>query len=387
VATTPLPERVRWIWEKLRWWLDRSGREDDIMEAAVAMHGSYAGPDDETSFNVDFDVAASLVLFADRAVEDFLAERSSLLPPDEANLVTQWALTERSVYEAVSVRPGEGLTLRDLRTGDVLDVRERQGSRALTAGDLICAHPVFDGEGYQFVGGIVPVPMALRDPLMQLLDEEPPGWRVAGLIASSRRPPRLLNMEGEPMLFCEARYRVADPAGAAEALDTLLEPTEEGGWADWVEVDDNRWMRAEVKIEGDELTLSTNSEVRFERAMTAVANAVRGLELLDERRTSPGRLAQQRRGRHLRREDTDAGMEPAAAEGLAAYMRDQEEKWVDQPVPALSGLTPRQAAADLTRREDLIALLHEFDRRTPPPGSVTFDTGRLRSLLGLTDSR
>jgi hypothetical protein len=66
-------------------------------------------------------------------------------------------------------------------------------------------------------------------------------------------------------------------------------------------------------------------------------------------------------------------------------MSHQEEKWIDEPVPALAGLTPRQAAGDPTRREDLIALLHDFDRRNPPRGSVTFDTGRLRSLLGLID--
>jgi hypothetical protein len=67
---------------------------------------------------------------------------------------------------------------------------------------------------------------------------------------------------------------------------------------------------------------------------------------------------------------------------MAAFIRQQEERWVDEPVPALAGLTPRQAADDPTRREDLIALLHEFDQ-APPPGAATFDANRLRGLLGL----
>jgi hypothetical protein len=71
----------------------------------------------------------------------------------------------------------------------------------------------------------------------------------------------------------------------------VLEPQEEGGWADWIEVDGDRRIRAKVEIEGDELVLSTNSEARFERIRTTVANAVKGLELLDERRTPPGGLA------------------------------------------------------------------------------------------------
>jgi hypothetical protein len=46
---------------------------------------------------------------------------------------------------------------------------------------------------------------------------------------------------------------------------------------------------------------------------------------------------------------------------------------------------PRQAADDPSRREDLVALLHEFDRMATPAGAVGFDTGRLRQSLGLTE--
>jgi hypothetical protein len=59
---------------------------------------------------------------------------------------------------------------------------------------------------------------------------------------------------------------------------------------------------------------------------------------------------------------------------------------LDEQVPALGGLTPRQAADDPTRREDLVALLNEFDRA--PDLAVqwaTFDPARLRQLLGLPE--
>ncbi len=62
----------------------------------------------------------------------------------------------------------------------------------------------------------------------------------------------------------------------------------------------------------------------------------------------------------------------------------EEERWVDEAVPALAGLTPRRAASDTTRREDLVALLNEFDTHPPPPGAATFDMVRLCRLLGLT---
>ena len=56
-------------------------------------------------------------------------ERGALLPDDEALLANAWALVDRTLYEAVEVRAGEGLVVRDLRTADLIEVRERAFSR------------------------------------------------------------------------------------------------------------------------------------------------------------------------------------------------------------------------------------------------------------------
>lgn len=56
-------------------------------------------------------------------------------------------------------------------------------------------------------------------------------------------------------------------------------------------------------------------------------------------------------------------------------------RWVDESVPALGGLTPREAAADPEARDDLVLLLHEMDGDDRGPGG--FDPDRLKELLGL----
>lgn len=80
----------------------------------------------------------------------------------------------------------------------------------------------------------------------------------------------------------------------------------------------------------------------------------------------------------------------------AELSRQAQARWVDESVPALDGLTPREAAADPTRREQLERLLDEFDRRadhlrdafSPMDGglgaAITYDTAALRRELGLT---
>jgi hypothetical protein len=67
---------------------------------------------------------------------------------------------------------------------------------------------------------------------------------------------------------------------------------------------------------------------------------------------------------------------------MAAYIAEYERSWLDESIPALDGVTPREAAADPTRRRDLIALLDSF----PSTGSpLEMDGRRLKVALGLED--
>lgn len=59
-------------------------------------------------------------------------------------------------------------------------------------------------------------------------------------------------------------------------------------------------------------------------------------------------------------DDTDRETTMAVLQG--ELQRQMQVAWLDGPVPALAGLTPREAAADPTRREDLERLLVDFER-------------------------
>ena len=73
--------------------------------------------------------------------------------------------------------------------------------------------------------------------------------------------------------------------------------------------------------------------------------------------------------------------DPELAAFLDAFVRDYETKWLDEPIPALDGHTPRQAADDPTRRADLIKLLDTFPAGEAAQGGMT-PTGR-RAAVGL----
>src|SRR5205807_2544243 len=129
-------------------------------------------------------------LFEGGAFADFVATRGFLLPEDERLLADRWLLADRSVFDIQAVRPGTGLTVRDVRTGDVHEVTERSASRQLASGDLICARIVpVDEDTRQIFGGIEPVPLHQRDELIALLDEKPNPTDLVALLTRRFAPP------------------------------------------------------------------------------------------------------------------------------------------------------------------------------------------------------
>jgi hypothetical protein len=86
-----------------------------------------------------------VVLHALGGFSQFLAERGSIFPEDEQLLYASWELVPRTLFEVLEVGHEKGLTLRDLRTGDVIDVQERMLTHTASPGLVICARVLPDG--------------------------------------------------------------------------------------------------------------------------------------------------------------------------------------------------------------------------------------------------
>ena len=78
--------------------------------------------------------------------------------------------------------------------------------------------------------------------------------------------------------------------------------------------------------------------------------------------------------------------DPDVKEALRTFIAEREQIWCDEEIPALGGLTPRQAAADPVGREALDRLLGEYGSHVDPdtdPELVAQHPDRLRRLLGI----
>ncbi|MBX7435444.1 SEC-C domain-containing protein [Mycobacterium sp. Y57] len=374
-----LADRVGWLYLKACQHVFVTEWRDLVEEVAEA-RAQYCTEGDATTGDPLF---VDAVLFEGGAFADFLAKRGFLLPDDERLLAEQWQLLARSVFEVQDVAPGRQVRVRDVRTGDVYDVQERTASRSLQPGQLICTRVTPTPEAYEFFGGIDPVALHERDLLIDLLDSEPDPVDLVDFLSRRFAPATLVNTEGDPLAICEATVRV-DP-GIGARLDDAFDRVDEDAaqWFEHVETHGVDHISASLTLDGDRLAVQTNSERRMDRVLATLSRLDPSMTVLDDARRPLRDAADAAELAGTMAPSGSPGIDPKDPEVAAALdevMRRYEAAWLDEPIPSLNGHTPRQAADDPTRRDDLIRLLDSFP---VVEGSAGMDPERLRAALGL----
>ena len=121
-------------------------------------------------------------------------------------------------------------------------------------------------------------------------------------------------------------------------------------------------IRAVLVRDGDTLRIETNSAERMDRVLATLIRLDPTMRVLDDSRR-PIRDAREAAELAAQLPAAENALDPDAPEVAAMldeFIREYEANWLDEPIPALDGHTPRQAADDPTRRGDLIKLLDSF---------------------------
>jgi hypothetical protein len=378
-----LPDRVGWLCRKAVAYLERRGGValEQVYQLAVVRAD---GDDSEEAVGRAFadPMVMDVALHEEGWFDRFIEERGALLPDDEAILVRAWTFVDRTLYEVVETKPGNSVMVRDLRSAELLEVRERTFSRQARIGQVLCARAVPDGETHQFIGGIFGVATGQEKDLLDLLDGRD-GAEILEWLAVKSRPPRLATREGEDMRACKVALETDDPDVAREVLDRFYDPMGEEQWTESHELANGESiLRATIELHGGLITVETLSEPRVERVLNVLLAEIDGITVVSDERhdLDPSVPPPGPRQPPISMED------PGVKEALSTFIAERERIWCDEEIPALGGLTPRQAAAHPAGREALDRLLGEYGSYVDPgtdPELVAQHPDRLRRLLGL----
>lgn len=299
------------------------------------------------------------------------------------------------IYRIDRVEPGEGCDLEEVRTGEKVWIDDRSMSfsgrpglilpmRHYRLGPIragVVMGPVLDGLT------VTPILEALYK--LGLPQEGPIGpehWHLFGKIwapiadRASAGGPTLQNTSGETLRMQRGRYRVGDlPAlTAALAARPGVEETERGERWHWEE---NDTIQAHLHlIAGHELEFEVNSDGRLDR-LRAWLDRIAGLEWLGAE-TIPLPWESQPAGgggpRSALRPVDDrlprtGPIDPSEAEPaipaaeIQALLDEKYFAWLDEPIPALGGRSPRQVAAQGAEGRRKIT---QMIRTYPEPGGI-----------------
>jgi hypothetical protein len=375
----PLDRRATWLYEKaLRFMRNRD--EGDVHELAHTMAEAMEDLDSCEELQ-DLDFVADLALHEGGRFAEFLAARDGLLPDDESMLAAQWGLVDRGVFE-VEGQNRDRLDLRDIASGERISVVNVGRDDADVRGRVMIGRPLPVGDTCRAFSGLIEVPRAAAGDLQAAIDDRDE-FEIAQCLGETRRPPRVSNTDGEDLVFHTLRWRVTDPVAVDGALRAAGLDAE-GDEPAWRLTRDSGNMAnatiAALRLDGSELVGEVNSDERADELLGLVGVALPDAEfVVDDVREFDEAL-----------EDFDPGdvpgpldqNDPAIRQVLEQFILQQEQRWLDESIPALGGRTPREAVADPVGREELTQLIDSFPGPTPDnPG--TFDPQRLRRALGL----
>ena len=348
----------------------------------------------------------------------YLEERGRNLMAHERAWLTAQAQSWLSVWEVLEVERGKSLRLRDLLTGAERTASEVRGSLDLSPHLLLLAR-VVDHPGLSVIIGSHPAPLTpelgreavdrIRSELALGKQSTPPelreGNRPAEMIetwedaieAIQNRPlPQVQNTDGEDLVLIKDHYKLVG-SGARAAVEAVL--------ADFRDVQppdpDERHPRyrvtrenargaamentliATVAVQARKLIVETNSRQRGDRMRARFEESFGSHLRFDKREEKePAEVMAQQPTRSHEPAQPLEGPEVDAL--LIDFKKRHYSTWPDDSLPALDGLTPREAAAQPKYRARINTLLKEMElhESQETPGR-RFDFGPIRRTLGL----
>lgn len=373
--TLPMEERAHWLHHKAVIYLHEGPYRGELLDVAIARSHYWPGSEGYLRGLGDPLVHDSM-LCEGGVFEDFLDDRGHLLPEDELELAQRWIGITRSVFDVEEVVLNQGLSLRDIRSGERTWVSERMATHSVKPGMLIATRLLPCGQEWQMYGSVELVSLMQRAPLIALFDRYPLPVEVVAALSERYGPPRMTTTTGEPLVACVTKVKVKEP----KKFEKLLAKRYEFHDDSWDRLVGNS-IHASIRVAAGVVSIETMSEERMEIELDWIGGLPMFVKIISEETTTLDDLVRERpKGLSLAVEPTNSDISPELALVLADAILKFEKDWLDDSIPALDGITPRNAAADPTRRSDLIALLKSF-----PVAEDGMSAQRIAQALGLDE--
>lgn len=341
-------------------------------------------------------------------VRSYLQSLGKRLDSVEQEYLENFANAPFTFFEITAVEPGKSVSLRDLLLDCDHLVLENSASQALHRGDVVFGS-VFEAGGIGLFGALSMIAfkpsakikiLATRKTMSQgtknrisaeTLEEYDMEVRdlYLDLFMARTAMPALCNTDGDKLSFHTLKHAISSPQKVFDALkglthgfateEALLEDAEYDStgalrkvvipWllpANETHAGMENTVHGRLIINGSKMTCEVNSAERAERLRAIIEKSLPGGEARYKTTVIQSADSMMRNAPSSSAAD-DADHEelmnhPEVKARIEQMMRKHWEAWPDMELPALQGMTPRQAVRDELGRQQVSALLEDAEK-------------------------
>ncbi len=321
-------------------------------------------------------------------VDEYLARRGGGLEEGVVEFLESWRDANVSLCEVREVVKHSHVVLKDLFSNRLHRIGEAALSEAVSLWDALLLRVVSAG-GHEFVSGpVLPVYREMLNPVLRSLEKyhdeygnrslswkrllkrdwwlSPEIWIELVEQELTGPEPEMVNADGDPVESVRVAYYLHEGAGmmATALLEKIPEVSRESdGSLAWIEEKEEGSLESVLVArithpDESTLVLHTNSRNREERVGIVIEEWLGSM--IDDVDVAYGPYAPEEMA-------PDTGIDPDdLSPGELADIKQQMirkiyGRWPDQHLPALKGMTPREAADDPRMRPEVVSLLKDIE--------------------------
>ncbi|MGI9553595.1 MAG: hypothetical protein ACR2NC_01615 [Thermodesulfobacteriota bacterium] len=339
-----------------------------------------------------------------RVIEEFYESNIDELNEDEKTVLKDWIKSYQSYFEVIKIKSGEFCIIKDLFTGKEQQIYDKAISSKIRTVDIISARPLKTGETTYFSGIISIYPNLFKQIIKDYLKKEldlykaengvditvegflkDHGYLIGNYIDDLINHPQLISPDGDEFLIATAEYNLTDNQPVIKILHESDELTyvnntlDENEFFFLDELEDIE-VGANIEISTKSIKITTNTNNKLTAAKLFLesilgdfinhdTDSIKNLNSYIESTKKPS-YKLPRGFRSKKKFETE--------------LDDFYENWIDQPLEALQGATPREALKTPEGRSELENILVELEKlydSAKKAGEPYYEVYKLREIL------
>lgn len=357
--------------------------------------------------------------------QHFAQEEGGQLDRVSRDYLNKLLNTYYSFYQVIKVNPGKSVLVKDLLLGKTYLVHEKRGSKQMKVGHVLFGSVLHFLDIFTFVGifGVVlPADIHLDLVMLQesvkaecglgLNSETITQFQIQELIRQScfdilasrySNKPHITNSDGQSYEFNEVTYKInTSLPDVLKKLQPMFPPDEtvdsmmanmtkgtlEFPWLDKQSRGDFGFpVLGHVTLSQEQLILESNSTNRSARLQILLEDYLKQDVSRQTHTHKPLQEGCDAVDSHTHLHETcipiAGDLTPEAIQEYKdAMLANYDTQWIEKTLPALNGLTPKEAARNPSYRDRLEALINDIEARDPTD-TTTARCTKLRQMLGL----